>query len=74
MKKAARNHSKIFQKHFLYKSKTSAKRITNTDVNAIHIISKKKSSITLKNNKSPGMDKINVGLMKYSPEVMHEKS
>ena len=28
---------------------------------------------TLKSNKSPGMDQINVDLIKYSPEVVYEK-
>ena len=28
---------------------------------------------TLKNNKSPRMDQINIELIKYSPEVMYEK-
>ena len=33
----------------------------------------RKAVWTLKNNKSPGMDQINVELIKYSPEVVYEK-
>ena len=47
-KKAIRNHSKILRKHFLYKCNTNAERITNTDVNTIHIIRNKKSSMDSK--------------------------
>ena len=48
MKKALRNHSKILQKYFLYKHSTIAERITSTDVNTIHIIRNKKSSMDSK--------------------------
>ena len=34
---------------------------------------KRKAVWTLKNSKSPGMDQINVELIKYSPEVVYEK-
>ena len=47
-KKAVRNHSKMLRKHFLYKRNTNAERITNTDVNTIHIIRNKKSSMDSK--------------------------
>ena len=33
----------------------------------------RKAVWTLKNNKSPGMDQVNVELIKYSPEVVYEK-
>ena len=46
--KAVRNHSKILQKHFLHKRNTNAERITNADVNTIHIIRSKKSSMDSK--------------------------
>ena len=44
-KKAVRNHSKILQKHFLYKWNSNSQRIANTGVNTIHIIRNKKSSM-----------------------------
>ena len=44
------------------------------DVNTIHIIRSKKSSMTLKNNKSHGMDQISVELIKYSPEIVYKKN
>ena len=47
-KKVVRNHSKILQKHFLHKRNTKAERITNTDINTIHIIRNKKSSMDSK--------------------------
>ena len=47
-KTPVRNHSKILQKHFLHKHSTNAERITNTDVNTIHIIRNKKSSMDSK--------------------------
>ena len=37
-KKAVRNHSRILPKHFLYKRHINAERISNTDVNTVHII------------------------------------
>ena len=48
MKKAVKNHSKIFRKHFLYKRNTNAERIANTDVNTSNIIRNKKSSLDSK--------------------------
>ena len=47
---------------------TNVERITNIDVNPIHII--RKVEWTLKNNKNPAMDVINVELMKYPPEIV----
>ena len=47
-KKTVRNHSKIPQKHFLYKCNANAERIANTDVNTIHIIRNKKRSMDSK--------------------------
>ena len=39
-----------------------------------HYSHHQKSAVwTLKDNKSPGMDQINVELIKYSPEVVYEK-
>ena len=50
-KKVFRNHSKMLRKHFLYKCNTNAERIanaeriTNTDLNTIHNMRNKKSSM-----------------------------
>ena len=42
------NHNKIFRKLFLYKHNTNAKRMSNTNINTIHIIRDKKSSMDSK--------------------------
>ena len=47
-KKLSEKAVKILQKHFLHKRNTNAERFTNTDVNPIHIIRNKKSSMDSK--------------------------
>ena len=73
-----KKQSEIIAKYFkniFYTNATPMQNVLPTpiNVNTIHIIRNKKSIWTLKNNKSPGMDQINVELIKYSPEVVHEK-
>ena len=73
MKKALRNHSKILRKYFLYKHSTNAERITSNMSTLFTSSGMRKAVWTLKNNKTPRMDQINVELINYSPEVVYEK-
>ena len=67
------NHSKIFQNHLLQQRNTNPERITNTNVDTIHIIRSKKSSMDSKNNKISVLDQIHVELIKYSLEVVYKE-
>ena len=47
-KKQSEIIAKYFENNFLYKCNTNAERITNTDVNTVHIIRNMKSSMDSK--------------------------
>ena len=48
MKKAVRDHRKIFQKKIVIQMQRQCRTITNIDVNILHIIRNKRNSIDFK--------------------------
>ena len=72
-----KKQSEIIAKYFkniFYTNATSMQNVLPTPMSTLFTLSEIRKAVwTLKNNKSPGMDQINVELIKYSPEVVYEK-
>ena len=70
--------SEIIAKYFeniFYTNATLMQNVLPTAMSTLFTSSETRKAVwTLKNNKSPGMDQINVEVIKYSPEVVYEKS
>ena len=72
-KKQSEIIAEYFQNIF-YTNATSMQNALATPTSTLFISSEIRKAVwTLKINKSPGMDQINIELIKYSPEVMYEK-
>ena len=71
------NQSEIIAKYFeniFYANPTPMQNVLPTPMSTLFTSSEIRKAVrTLKNNKSSGMDQINVELIKYSPEVVYEK-
>ena len=72
-----KKQSEIIEKYFkniFYTNATPKQSVLPTPMSTLFTSSEIRKAVwTLKNNKSPGMDQINVELIKYSPEVVYEK-
>ena len=72
-----KKQSEIIAKYFkniFYTNATPMQHVLPTPISTLFTSSEIRKAVwTLKNNKSPGMNYINVELIKYSPEVVYEK-
>ena len=72
IKKVVRNHSTVF-KNIFYTNAAPMQNVLLPILTPFTSSEIRKSVRTLKNNKNPRMDRINVELMKYSPKVVYKK-
>ena len=72
-----KKQSEIIARYFeniFYTNTTPMQKVLPTPMSTLFTSSEIRKAVwTLKNNKSPGMDQINVELIKYSPKVVYEK-
>ena len=72
-KKQSEIIAKYFE-HIFYTNATPMQNVLPTPMSTPFTSSEIRTAVwTLKNNISPGMDQIDVELIKYSPEVVYEK-
>ena len=74
MKKTPRFKVKYFE-NLIYTNAMPIQNVIQTLMSTLFTLSEVRKAVwTVKNNKSPGTDQINVELINYSPEVVYEKN